>query len=124
MAKANTDNRRNALVFVNEGTEDTDTLSGYYRDDKLVEYIVAGTMTADRMEFRIIDKETQDVVGTCTAAPRKTEAKNPKAPIAFGELTFKKLKPFGICVRPADLNDKVGYGVFPDKFTRQVNGRW
>ena len=123
MADSNKDNRRNALVFVNKGTEDTDQLSGYYRDEALTEYLIAGIMTADRMEFRIIDKESQNVVGECVAKPRKTASTNEKAPIAFGKLTFNG-ESFGICVRPADLNDKVGYGVFPDKFTEQVSGRW
>ena len=120
-AVAVNDNRRNALVFVNAGTEDTDRVSGYYRDENLKQFAIAGTMTDRVLQFRIVDEKTQEPVGTCSAeVVAKPETGKPlaKGNIEFGGDTFP------VCVWPAQIQGKRGYGVRPDQMPEQKNGRW
>ena len=111
-------NARTCILSFNNGG----TVGGHYHDGEDNSFRATGKVDkeAGRVEFNILSKDGE-VVGSGFYAKRKVASDNPKAPVAFGRITFGEAS-YGVAVRPATFSDgRKGHTVFPDQMPERID---
>jgi len=111
-------NARSCILSLNAG----DTVGGHYHDADDNSYRATGKLdrSSGRVTFQILSEEGE-TIGEGFYKKRANPSSNPKAPVAFGRITFRE-ETYGVAVRPATFgDDRKGHTIFPDQMPERVD---